>query len=147
MTDELFSEDEYEYEVSYVPKINSRKSITATVDTIESYINKQHTGYEVILGSVIPYYDWDDYYQTESEQKGHFNYQLSFSYNLVKKQFPDSQILAFTSSGYDTDKKKYKNSFHYRVRGVGYYECGADVPKIEDFDTTVYKKKKKKTEE
>jgi hypothetical protein len=50
-------------------------------------------------------------------------------------------VYTFDASGYDPKKQNFKNSFHFLVRGVGYYNNPAQIPKIEGFDPAVYGKK------
>ena len=54
-------------------------------------------------------------------------------------EYPDKKIYAFDASG--RVGTQYKVSFHFLVRGAGFYLCGAYVPKLamEGMDDSVYK--------
>jgi phage/plasmid-associated DNA primase len=137
----------------FVSKINSTHADTetGTAAKIEEKIIKDHTGYEVLYGAVIPYYDWEKYYDTEEIQQEKLSSDIRESYDMINSTYNGDnghcEILSFMSCGYDDNKKKYKNSFHYRVRGAGYHKCGADLlssnPGLFDkeggFDKSVYK--------
>ena len=66
-----FVEKNMDDKFQFVSKINSTHAHTetGTVEKIEKKIGKDHTGYEVLCDAVIPYYDWEKYYDTEEIRK------------------------------------------------------------------------------
>jgi hypothetical protein len=110
-----------------------RGDINQVVDTVKTLA----TGYEVITDSCIPYYDFEREYDTESERLANYQTDLDFSISALS-QYKQHTILEFTACGYDNTKNKYKNSFHFRIRGFGYYKSANQIPKISGFDPAVY---------
>lgn len=135
----------------FVPEINTatQNHQTATIQELTKHIKKK-TGCacEVLYGPVIPYYDFDDAnYTTEEKQKNRLLPDLRDAFNKLKvvaKVGKEADVLSFMSCGYDKEKNKYRNRFHFRVRGAAYYSCGADVPQIKGFDQSPYKQEGKR---
>jgi hypothetical protein len=128
---------------SITDKIKSKKNEYQSIsrETIKQWVKIHNVGYEVLLSNVIPYYDFDNKYATESEQKKAYHGDLNSSYTKVKKQYETAKIYSFCASGYDNITKEWKNSFHYRIRNAGYYTRGRDIHMVDGCDNAVYKKK------
>ena len=130
-------------------KVRSKKSDFTEVseEKITDFLKTNTVGYEALItGNYIPYYDFDNKYATEEEQKNNYQSDLQTSYANVKLVFNKSvhKILSFDSCGHDpkaSTGQQWKNSFHYRIRGAGYYESGTDIPIVEGYDDAVYKRK------
>jgi hypothetical protein len=130
----------------FVQKIKTAKKniITGDIQTILESVKSVGTGYEVITGACIPYYDYEREYDTESEQLAHYKTDLEFAVNALDMYFDksrDCKVFEFTACGFDPIKKKYKNSFHFRVRGFGYHNNTSEITKIDGFDSAVYNTK------
>lgn len=111
-----------------------------TFDQLLPIILHSKIGYEVFRYNVLPFYDYETIH--ENPQDTHFNIrsrELKMAYSLVEKQYPGGKILCLDASGMSGDK--YKVSFHFIIRGCGYYACGSDIPRIQanGFDQSVYK--------
>jgi hypothetical protein len=128
---------------SYTPILFTKKSRVRnnTVKSIIAHINKTGEGYECIQGNCIPYYDFDSEYRTERKRADKYETDLNSAVNQIKDLYPNGNILTFTACGLDPIKKKYKNSFHFKIRGVGYYNQASEIPKLDLFDSTVYNNK------
>lgn len=124
---------------SFVNKIETTKKdvITGDIKTILKSVKSKATGYEVITGCCIPYYDFDKEYDTESEQLANYKTDLDFAINALS-MYKNCNILEFTACGFNNIKKKYKNSFHFRIRGYGYHNNTKEIVKIAGFDTVPY---------
>ena len=118
-------------------KTSKKNIITDTISKIVSSVKKSGTGYEVITDSCIPYYDFEREYNTEPERLANYQTDLDFAIESLS-QYKQNRILEFTACGYDNIKNKYKNSFHFRIRGFGYYSNNSQIQKIDGFDTEVY---------
>lgn len=118
---------------------------------IQEYKSHNMNLYEVFNGKVKPYYEADIIYKTDDERKK--NYYNDFKtrymalYTMYKQLYPNNQfrIHCFDASGYSEIKQCYKNSFHFRISGVGYVNNGLEIPfsnewNEDTFDTGVYKK-------
>jgi Ni2+-binding GTPase involved in maturation of urease and hydrogenase len=131
---------------SFVQKVKTPKKnvITTDVLTILESVKSVGTGYEVITGACIPYYDFEREYDTESEQLANYKTDLKFAITSLDMYFDKSRnckVFEFTACGFDPIKKKYKNSFHFRVRGFGYHNNTSEITKIDGFDSAVYNTK------
>ena len=127
----------------FVQKVKTPKKnvITGDIQTILESVKSVGTGYEVITGACIPYYDFDKDYDTESEQLANYKTDLDFAINALKVFYKKpSTIYEFTACGFDLIKKKYKNSFHFRIRGFGYHNNTSEITKIAGFDSVPYGK-------
>jgi hypothetical protein len=126
----------------FVQKIKTAKKniITGDIQTILESVKSVGTGYEVITGCCIPYYDFEREYDTESEQLAHYKTDLEFAINALS-MYNNCKVFEFTACGFDPIKKKYKNSFHFRVRGFGYHNNTSEITKIDGFDSVVYNTK------
>ena len=125
-------------------KIRSRKNdfIEVEKNDVLNWIKTNSVGYEVLLNTnCIPYYDFDNKYLTEELQKNNYDIDFNSAYNSVKQLYPDGKILSFASCGFDPKINSWKNSYHFRIRGVGYYDDPMCIPKIKLSDQLVYKKK------
>lgn len=128
----------------YVPKVKtiSGKFFESSSKHLQRFISDNKCGYEVIDGKCIPYYDYDNKFNSEIEQKNAWETEILNTYKKIQDKFPNGNVLSFDASGFNTTKDQWVNSFHFLVRGVGYYESGKDMFEevgIEGFDTTVYK--------
>lgn len=104
--------------------------------------HNNNSGYELIKNvRVIPYYDYDNEYKTEKEQRKNIIKDFLIALTSVKDVFKGQcvNILSFSSLGYSSTKKKFKNSFHFRVRGAGSYLV-KDIPRATGADNKVYNK-------
>ena len=118
-------------------KTKKQNIIDGDVSKIIKNVKQFGTGYEVITGSCIPYYDFEREYDTENERASNYQTDLDFAINALDR-YKNCNRKDFTSSGYDSIKQKYKNSFHFRIRGFGYYESTNQIQKIDGFDPNVY---------
>ena len=136
----------------FVTAIKTKKDVfqTLTCDKLVQFVKKNPVAYESLIdGNYIPYYDFDFKYATEKEQKEKYDENLITSCKNVHSVYDNAndmpneklKIFTFDSSGYDPTVKLWKNSFHYRIRGAGYYEKGTDIPTVEGTDNSVYKRK------
>ena len=132
---------------NFVKNLRTKKENVAnlTLNTILKHVSKHSEGYEVISSSCIPYYDFDKEYVSSKLQSEQKKSDLNQALNALKLQYPTARIYTFTSSGFDPIKKVYKTSFHFRIRGAGYYSNASSIPfpKHMDgvFDKTVYNNK------
>lgn len=139
----------------FVKQVRSKKNTYDEVkeDGLVDYIQKNPVAYEsLISGSYIPYYEFDYKYISDETRSEMHKADEKASYNSVvevMRQFRkgvqvdlnNHTIYCFDASGYDPIKNKFKNSFHYRIRGVGYYESATDIPYAKGCDVSVYKRK------
>lgn len=128
----------------YVPKVKtiSGKFFDTSAKELQRFISEKGCGYEIIDGSCVPYYDYDKKFDSEAEQKNAWHSEIVHAYTTVQEKFPLGFVLSFDASGFNTKKEKWVNSFHFLVRGVGYYESGKamfDAVGIDGWDDSVYK--------
>jgi hypothetical protein len=125
---------------TYSPNLTTRKSRFRNnkVKSILAHIKNTGEGYESIQGKCIPYYDFDSSYDTESDRVANYQNDLDTSLNQLKLKYPEGKIYEFTACGFDPVKNKYKNSFHFKVRGVGYHNTASEVHKLDCFDQAPY---------
>ena len=120
-------------------------TITATVKKTSKQLaklassEKPKTGYEVISGSCVPYYDFDFAYSTEPEQFEHQQDDIDKSIASVRTEFNDAEFHIFTAMGMNA-KGLWKNSIHIIVRGVGYAKSASQIPLVPLCDPKVYNK-------
>ncbi len=107
-------------------------------------------GYEQVgdyQGKIIPYYDFDRVFPSRSEMNDSRDSDLERCISSLKDVW-GKDVMNTTSildaSGYSIKKDKWKVSFHFVVRGYGYFSSGKEmiqgeyVPKV--FDKLVYSK-------
>ena len=122
-------------------KTPKKNVITGNIQDILESVKSVGTGYEVITGACIPYYDFERAYDTESDRLANYKVDLDFAINALKVVYANNTIYEFTACGFDNTKNKYKNSFHFRVRGFGYHNKASEITKIDGFDSAVYNTK------
>ena len=124
----------------FTPNLVTKKSRVRnnTAKAILAHIKKHGEGYESIQKNCIPYYDFDASYDTESDRAANYQTDLDLALNSLKLKYPAGKIYEFNACGFDSDKNKYKNSFHFKIRGAGYHNTASEVPKIDCFDPAVY---------
>ena len=124
---------------NFVTKLRTSKKniITGNIDQIVDNVRSVATGYEVITDKCIPYYDFEREYDTKAERLANYQTDLNFATTALS-MYENCHILAFNACGYDNIKNKYKNSFHFRIRGFGYYSSANQIQKIDGFDKEVY---------
>lgn len=133
--------------ISVVKKVKSRRAIKRDISEIENFIENNVSGYEVITGKCIPYYEADFIYETKKIQEENKLSDFKKAYDEIKTYYgaikktpnPIPKVYTFDSSGYVKAKDKWKNSFHFRIRGAGHYRCGLDLQKMEHCDKAPYK--------
>ena len=120
-------------------KTNKKNVSTGTINQVVDVVKTVGTGYEVITGACIPYYDFEREYDTEIERLANYRVDLDGAIDALSVYYTKGgRVLEFTACGYDNTKKKFKNSFHFRIRNFGYYESANQIPKIAGFDSAVY---------
>ena len=118
-------------------KTNKKNVITGNINQVVDVVKTVGTGYEVITGVCIPHYDFEREYDTEAERLANYKTDLDGAISSLSV-YENCKIIEFTACGYDNTKNKYKNSFHFRIRGFGYYKSANQIPKIDGFDSAVY---------
>ena len=123
---------------------STKNEETLSFEQIKDKIDENKMGYECIYGPVVPYYDWEQVHNTNDEMKEKRKEELKSCMEKLRSQFgSDARIISFDACGMcvnkETKEKKYKTSFHFIVRNVGYYKSGSLVPRLEGFDASVYK--------
>jgi hypothetical protein len=106
-------------------------------------------GHEFFYDSLIPYYDVERKYKTNSERSKEWKKLMQSCYSMLADYYgPDACIITFDASGKTDDTQyPYKNSYHFLVRGVGFYRYGNQIPKFTDpmdktlWDNAVYRGK------
>ena len=124
--------------IEFVDKVNTPTSVKKTAKGLLTLARKNKSGYEVIMGLCIPYYDFDYGYNNVNDQLSNEAIDREKSLSAVRHVFPAGDISLFSSNGYSSTKNKYKNSYHILVRGVGYANCGRALPQVEHCDPNVY---------
>lgn len=109
----------------------NKRSI-GSLDDLITYIknNEYSSGYEVLNGNVVPYYDYDIDYVNHNDQLSNRVKDYLIVENSIKEKFPNAKIYIFSTCGFNENTNLYRNSFHAIVRGAGYYSCGNNVPLI-----------------
>ena len=134
----------------YVVALKSTKKSekSATPDEIHQFVKNKQDGYEIIKAGqpVMPYFDGDFYHESEVEMLAKFESDRHALLNELSTCYPifdntKIKLILFTSNGFDTDHKKWKNSIHVLLRGAGYFTSNQDIvkPATGIFDNTVYK--------
>jgi hypothetical protein len=132
--------------------VKTRKSKRSTKielgEELTRFTTKNDTGYEVLTGAVIPYHEFDNKYKTQKEQMDAYENDLKTAQEAVASVYPESsQIFVFSACGKDPtepETKRWKNSFHFRIRKAGYFKCGKDIPLVPGCDKSVYRHKGKR---
>jgi hypothetical protein len=124
--------------IPFIAKINAPTACRKSAKSIINFAKRSKSGYEVITGACIPYYDFDYAYDSEKLRSENESNDRNKSIDAVKKVFPDGVLYKFESNG-ENKNKKFKNSFHILVRGCGYASCGKALPVVEYSDPAVYK--------
>ena len=131
-------------EFKFTKKLRSSKNefYLKKKEHIYKFITENPNSYECLFGATIPYYEFDFKYESELERIDKYDTDLKQSYESITLKYNNvnAKIFSFDASGYDPIKKYWKNSFHYRIRGCGFYESSLDIPFIVDSDDSVYKK-------
>lgn len=124
--------------INFVGRVNINTSTRKSIKQLISAARRNKSGYEVITGPCIPYYDFDNSYNSLDDQEKAEPTDRQNAINSVKEVFPTDTLYIFSANGYSTASDKYKNSYHILVRGCGYAESGAALPKVESADPAVY---------
>lgn len=121
-----------------------------SADDIVKHVADTKTGYEVIDAGCVPYMDFDFKYDDEKSRQANEITDINGAIEAVKKEYPQGRILSMVANGYSAVKKKYVNSAHVIVRGVGYFNSGDDLLKSFSselkacIDVSVYKRSGKR---
>jgi len=129
---------EDKYLVSRKMKSGADQHENLSVSSIKKLEGKE--GFEVLLGKVIPYFDFDKpLFKTQKELKEFLPKQAEQVYQALRKRYPGGDVMLFESAGLVDGM--WKPSMHARVRKVGYYPDGKSIPSLEsaNFDESVYK--------
>jgi phage/plasmid-associated DNA primase len=118
-------------------------------DIIEELKKKTPFGHEHLSGKVIPYYDFDKSgaYETEAEYEVEREECLEKAYSRIKARYPAGRIFTFDASGWSDVKECWRISFHFIVRGVGYFSTPSAVKRAglpDGFDPNPYSSDKQK---
>ena len=145
---EMFTDTDEEYEQLFkvVPTVDTKRAHTYTYDKLVEFIESKAQGYEIVDGYCIPSYDYEKMYENQQEQEANMEADLEKARTAIREAYaacPDMQLYCFSACGCDL-KKRWKNSFHFRVRGCGYLAQGASCKQIAGFDASVYKAKGKR---
>ncbi len=127
------------FKVVFTIKAKKDGSYPLTSEQIKSLMEKEQVGFELLLGSVVPYYDFDFNLQTQDELKLKEVDLYKKSFNTVEKEYPNATIYSFMANGYKQHKKgDWTASYHFIVRNIGYYESGKCIQHIEGCDKSPY---------
>ena len=148
MTDFQFSEsDDDDMKYSVILKVDSSAVKNVNFAQLVDFVKTNKHGYEVITDKCVPYYDYEKMYDSKKETKANRKTDFTMAMNTIKNayssKYPDVKIYAFEASGCDL-KQRWKNSFHFRLRGCGYLNQGSDCILLDGFDKSVYKNKGKR---
>ena len=140
------TDDERDAQYLYCKEVCVSDGQRLTVQKILKRIQGYKKGYEMLTGACVPYYDFEIEYNNLKEGKSRWELDFKIALDGVSNKFPDGKIYMWDASGrtIKKDEKIWKNSYHFLVRGAGYYEAGEFVPQIEGFDSSVYKPAGKK---
>ena len=115
--------------ITIVHVLDAKYHTTLTTEKLIKFIYEKKQGYEVLLGKVIPFYDYEKKYDSLKEQQDNNNNDFDTAHKIImdtyKKIYPDIIIYSFDASGLDL-KGRFKNSFHFRLRNCGYLNQGSD---------------------
>ena len=115
--------------IPFVPTIKTKfdKWEELGVTALMEYIHEKPIGYERIVGSCVPYFDFDNQYDDDDEREAKEDGDYNRAFDAVQNEYPKGRIYMLQSCGLDSSKGVYKNSYHAIVRGVGYFDCGKDL--------------------
>jgi hypothetical protein len=105
---------------------------------------------ECKITECVPYYDVERYYKTNKERVNDWSQLLNNAYDQIICYYGSNAKIYICDASGKTDKlddRKYKNSFHFIVRGCGYHENPSEIYKFSEsfgFDNSVYKPKNQK---
>ena len=112
---------------------------------LSDYCKENKYCHELLKGPVKPYYDVENYFDTEEEFKEKRDRIMCSAYSEINAAHPTGKVMSFDSSGYSLEKKKWKQSAHFIVNCYGYFSEGTDIIsfaqqyKTPGFDLGVYK--------
>lgn len=97
-------------------------------------------GFERFKGDVIPYYEYDNSYPDEKTRQVNEVSDYTKALDEVKTLYNTEKAVIFTlnSNGHDKSKNTFKNSYHFRIRGVGYYKFNGQIQLTTNCDPAVY---------
>ena len=125
--------------------IISKRTFRLNNTDLKKHVVDVKVGYENLTGPSIPYYDFDNAFFTKKEQEDQYEKDFKNALDAVEGMYGDGcDIKVLSSCGYDPVKNVYKNSFHFRIRGAGYYACGKDIPLVDGCDNAPYSAKGKR---
>jgi len=127
------------YEWAALTSTSAASYQKGSIKKLLAHIDGDSPGYEIIRAKCIPYYDFDLMYESQEEQERNMQADFEKAQASVQMLFPQGNILGFSASGYSTKKDTWKNSFHFRVRGAGWFPCGKALPLPENTDESVYR--------
>ena len=141
------SDDDDDMKYTVILKVESVAVKKLTFTQLVEFVKTNKQGYEVISDKCVPYYDFEKMYDSKQEQKANRKTDFITAMDTIKNaysvKYPDVKIYAFDASGCDL-KERWKNSFHFRLRGCGYLNQGSDCLILDGFDKSVYKTKSKR---
>lgn len=121
----------------------------ATPAKLLDSIRTNRTAYEVICMNdrVVPYFDYDPVYESESEMFDNFERDLKRVELEISSTYENATMIMLVSPGKDIDKERlgerkiWKNSINVIVRGAGYFNSNRDIikPVGGTYDNSVYK--------
>ena len=117
--------------------LNTKRAGTHQIDSVKGKALSGTIRYELIDGPCVPYYDYDNSYTDFKEGKANTKLDFQTAYLEVFTKFSDGNIISLSSCGISGNK--WKNSFHFIVRGCGYCVSGTDIPMTPGCDSAVYK--------
>ncbi len=118
-----------------------------TIDGIVQSIEGKAPMHEAIFGPVVPYFDFElDYQGLEAVYEVKRRIHLRECRETLAAIYgPTARVFILDASGWHTEKKAWRVSFHFIVRGAGYYESGrallasGRVPEGPGWDRGIYK--------
>lgn len=119
-----------------------------------NYIKENPHSYELLMGDVIPYFDVEQKFETQKEADDAFIPIYDSHYQHLQKYYnPENkdeiEIYVFDSTGINRERI-HKVSFHFIIRGAGFYSCGDELKQLVEqwnknekliFDLKVYKQR------
>lgn len=119
----------------YDKKASSRIKESKVSAIIEMVGGRKPFGHESLTGRVLPYYDFDygkgkggrPVYQTEAEYEIGREEYLDAAYKAIKTRYPGSKIYIFDASGWSDASECWRISFHFVVRGAGFFSSPVAV--------------------
>lgn len=115
-------------------KIDDHFYMTAPVHVnitqVSKYCKKYKFCHELLMGPTKPYFDVENYFDTEEEFKARRFSLLKSASREICQAFPKANVMDFDSSGYSIPKKQWKQSSRHIVVNGGYYAQGSDIVAI-----------------